>query len=166
MSKQEIQIHRFRDSMAISAGDGNTTYVDIESAKFLSLKMDECVRDIQSKEFSHSNFNTCTVPCDSEYPKLNVDRNGLEKFTAVVRIWEQDDTSMLTIEAKPNQDSVYEAIICALAEDAIESGAMDSKEDAKEHVINRGFDVCAVMEGDVNNVYRSLPGEAYNLSLS
>jgi len=53
------QIHRFRGSVALWVGNGQTVYLDPKMAQSIARSLNACARDIKEKpSFSESDFQT------------------------------------------------------------------------------------------------------------
>lgn len=59
-------IHRFGDCVAVSVGNGDTTYLTPAQAIELTKAIQECVRDIKHYKFSSGQFNSVSIDIDSE----------------------------------------------------------------------------------------------------
>lgn len=56
---QTAQIHRFRGSVALYVGNGQTVYIDPKMARAIARSLNACVRDIKKKpKFYESDFQT------------------------------------------------------------------------------------------------------------
>lgn len=53
-----MQVHRFRDYVAVYVGTGETVYIERETAMALGNALIECADDINEREFINSTFNS------------------------------------------------------------------------------------------------------------
>lgn len=51
-------VHRFRDKIAASIGDGSTTYLTEKQARQLSKALLECAQSVKREKFTCSNFGS------------------------------------------------------------------------------------------------------------
>lgn len=62
MSNPIASVHRFRDKVAVYAGDGPTTYLTPTQARELAFALLGCSEDIfKFERFSQSQFNTVDI---------------------------------------------------------------------------------------------------------
>ena len=61
-----VSVHRFRDKVAVSVGDGSTTYLTVAQARNLELAIAACAKSIRAESFQDSNFATVSIPQESE----------------------------------------------------------------------------------------------------
>lgn len=54
-------VHRFRDLVAVSVGDGSTTYLTEKEAKLLSRHLRKVARSIKIESFQASNLPNFTI---------------------------------------------------------------------------------------------------------
>lgn len=55
------QVHRFRDSVAVYLGKGETVYLTPATAHKIAKAMNACARDIKARDFIDSEFSTVTI---------------------------------------------------------------------------------------------------------
>lgn len=55
------QIHRFRDSVAVALGNGETVYLTPKEATKLANKMKACAKDIRHMDFQSSVFTSFSM---------------------------------------------------------------------------------------------------------
>jgi hypothetical protein len=59
------QVHRFRDKVAVYVGHGETTYLDLKTARKLARAINAAARDIaQQPRFSESKCGTVTIEAE------------------------------------------------------------------------------------------------------
>ncbi len=54
----KAQVHRFREYVAVYLGNGETVYLEPNTALEISNKLAECVLDIKKNTFTASEFKT------------------------------------------------------------------------------------------------------------
>lgn len=54
----KAQVHRFRDKVAVYVGNGDTVYLDPDTAYKLANALDDCAISIRDQPFTHSTFET------------------------------------------------------------------------------------------------------------
>jgi hypothetical protein len=59
--KSAARVHRFRDLVAVSVGDGSTAYLTPKAARQLARALNACVRSIKADRFVDSAFGTVTI---------------------------------------------------------------------------------------------------------
>jgi hypothetical protein len=59
--KSAANVHRFRDLIAVSVGDGSTTYLTPKAARQLARALNGCARSVKSHRFADSSFGSVTV---------------------------------------------------------------------------------------------------------
>lgn len=69
-------IHRFRDSVAVWLGDGNTLYMTPRDARRLAKAINAAARDVIQKPFADSTVGTVEMPgvahvAAHNVPKIN-----------------------------------------------------------------------------------------------
>jgi hypothetical protein len=63
---KHVQIHRFRDKVAIHVGNGETVYLTAGEAWDIGEKLKECSTDVETTEFVHSPFSTFSATVKGE----------------------------------------------------------------------------------------------------
>lgn len=53
-----MQVHRFREKVAVHVGDGATTYLTPEQARALADALTRCADDTEARRFTESEFPT------------------------------------------------------------------------------------------------------------
>lgn len=59
--KSAARVHRFRDLVAVSVGDGSTTYLTPKAARQLARALNSCARSVKAHRFADSSFGSVTV---------------------------------------------------------------------------------------------------------
>lgn len=59
------QVHRFHGKVAVSVGNGSTTYLTPAEACALARSLRECAEDIGAHSFGDSHFGTNVVELDT-----------------------------------------------------------------------------------------------------
>jgi hypothetical protein len=59
--KSAANVHRFRDLVAVSVGDGSTTYLTPKAASQLARALNACVRSVKVHRFVDSSFGSVTI---------------------------------------------------------------------------------------------------------
>lgn len=62
MSKSIASVHRFGDQVAVSVGNGSTTYLSHRQANALAKTLKTCAQSVKTEKFVNSNFGTVDVP--------------------------------------------------------------------------------------------------------
>lgn len=53
----KAQVHRFRDKVALYVGNGDTVYIDRDTAEMIAQALDDCATDVGNiSDFSRSEF--------------------------------------------------------------------------------------------------------------
>lgn len=67
MCTTTCHVHRFRDKAAISLpGNGETVYLSSAAARLLGRALLNCAASIDAEPFTHSRFETVTIPPDMQ----------------------------------------------------------------------------------------------------
>ena len=61
-----IQVHRFRDKVAVYVGKGETVYIDPKEARAFAKALNACARSVTSEKFSESTFKTFELKVSGE----------------------------------------------------------------------------------------------------
>lgn len=59
--KSAARVHRFRDLVAVSVGDGSTTYLTPKAARQLARALNGCARSIKAWRFVDSSFGSVEI---------------------------------------------------------------------------------------------------------
>jgi hypothetical protein len=59
--KSAARVHRFRDLVAVSVGDGSTAYLTPKAARQLARALNGCARSIKAERFTDSAFGSHSV---------------------------------------------------------------------------------------------------------
>lgn len=59
--KSAARVHRFRDLVAVSVGDGSTTYLTPKAARQLARALNGCARSIKADRFTDSAFGSHSI---------------------------------------------------------------------------------------------------------
>ena len=59
--KSAARVHRFRDLIAVSVGDGSTTYLTPKAARQLARALNGCARSVKDSTFVQSSFGTVEI---------------------------------------------------------------------------------------------------------
>ena len=54
----KAQVHRFRDKVALYVGNGDTVYLDRNTAEMIAQALDDCATDVGNNPFTRSEFQT------------------------------------------------------------------------------------------------------------
>lgn len=60
------QIHRFRNTVALSVGDGGTVYVSPSMARTIANQLEECAMDVDVRKFGASQFELVEITQDPD----------------------------------------------------------------------------------------------------
>lgn len=61
-----MRIHRFRDTVAIHIGTGQTVYISVNEAERIAEQLLHCVGDVQEFSFQDSKYKTYDLNLDDE----------------------------------------------------------------------------------------------------
>lgn len=61
MKNNIASVHRFGDKVAVSVGDGSTTYLTPQQAKKLAKALNACAKSVLTEKFVDSHFGTVEI---------------------------------------------------------------------------------------------------------
>ena len=67
-------VHRFHDAVAVSVGDGNTTYLTPDEASELSVLLQSCAQDVMDRPYVKSTFDSTEVPETQNAQRIKIER--------------------------------------------------------------------------------------------
>ena len=62
-----VQVHRFRNGVAVYIGNGQTVYLHPKDARKLSRAINKAARSCETEEFADSSFKTFGATFESHY---------------------------------------------------------------------------------------------------